>query len=219
MRKIDVILLLLVLCLHLEIVRSGVFCFTNCQSCNAPTYNNCTSSCRSGTPFVLLPGSGSTGGGSPFTCSKKNYTYYSTSAKWEPVGISSDIPAPSPYLIGTSPNITLSPLTLGVTSQASVCTSSGGNFNYQYFGNITGGQNFTVQHPGLTGVLGNVYYWQVRIMYTVVALGTWANGDTFSTIFNTNSNISGINDTLGGGGGAQSNKICSTPANVNARYR
>lgn len=66
---------------------------------------------------------------------------------------------------------------MGVTSQGTVCTNTGGNYNYTYFGTLNGGQNFTVQHPGVTGVLGSVYYWQVRILFGVVTLGLWNNND------------------------------------------
>lgn len=79
------------------------FCFPLCQQCDGPTYSQCRgTNCRGGTSFLK-----GTVTGSNFECTKAPYTYYSTGAKWEPTAVSTDIPAPSPYTMGMTVNITL----------------------------------------------------------------------------------------------------------------
>lgn len=133
------------------------FCFPVCSQCDGPAYNQCKGTgCRGGTSFVK-----GTVTGSNFDCIKASYTYYSTGAKWEPTAVSADVPSPTPYSMNTTINITLSTLSLSMGTSKNC---SNGWTSYTFFGGLTGPDVLTINHPGVSG---NVFYWQVRIIYGI----------------------------------------------------
>ena len=152
------------------------FCFPLCSQCDGPAYSQCRGTiCRSGTSFIR-----GTVTGSNFECTKAPYTYYSTGAKWEPTAVTTDVPAPTPYTMGTTVNITLSTLSL---STGATKTCSNGWTSYTYFSGLTGPDTLTINHPGVSG---NVFYWQVRIIYGIITEDNWNTNTNITTTFDTN---------------------------------
>lgn len=190
------LLVLLLFLLQIGLISGLTFCFPECGGCNGVAYNQCTGgSCKSGTQFVQPA---VTAGG--YACVKKTYAYYSTGVKWEPCAISPDIP--TSYDMGTSINITVQTLTMSFPT-TSTCLGSGSDV-YTYFGDLTGVDVMTITHPG---VVNNVYYWQVRIIYGMIAFDQWNQNTIITTTFATDITSTPATDTLG-----QSNqtKICKT---------
>ncbi len=146
--------MLLIICLQVYLMSSSTFCFPTCSGCSGVNYNDCQGTgCRTGSGFSKPSSAGGT-----YTCTRSWYTYYSTGAKWEPCAQSPDIPGT--FTMGKSVNITIMPLTMSLTTQQ---TCSGGGWeSYIYFGDLRGGDVMLVTHPG---VIDNVYYYQIRIIY------------------------------------------------------
>lgn len=95
-------------------------------------------------------------------------------------------------------NITIQPLSPS-PSTAGTCTING-SASYSFYTNA-GGTTFTVNHPG---VVGSVYYYQVRIIYAII-FPDLSNSNSYpniavTTTFLTNTSSTPAVDTLGGGG-------------------
>lgn len=82
---------------------------------------------------------------------------------------------------------------------------------YTFFA-LKGGDTFSVVHPG---VVGNVFYYQVRIIYGIITLDEFPTTLTITTTFT--SNLSSTAQTVQLGSNNQT-KICGDPSKFE-RYR
>ena len=158
MAKFKVLLSLLIgLCLVQ--LATSMFCFPLCSNCWGVNYNECLSGCRSGTGFSK-PGSAF----GTFSCVKSWYSgYYSTNAKWQPCGRSPNIP--STYAMGNTVNVTVEPLTSDPAPAGNCNGWSKGNYNY--YGDYAATAAVSITRPA---VIDPVYFWQVRLIYSVITL-------------------------------------------------
>ena len=162
MKKLQYLLSILILIDLLELVQSpGIFCFPLCggvSQCDDVTYAGCKgASCNTNTHFVKP-------GGAPATyyCTKKTYHYFSGDVKWEPAGLSPDIPlAAYGALYGANSNITASALTIGPDTQDE-CVDGANTYTYY---NLSGPDVLIIIQPAFST---NMNFYQIRIIYEVI---------------------------------------------------
>ncbi len=78
--------------------------------------------------------------------------------------------------MGTSVNITIQTLTMSIPTILN-CTYG---TNYNYFGDLQGGDTILITHPG---VIDNVNYYQVRILYGVITFDEFNLSTLIKTTF------------------------------------
>lgn len=85
-------------------------------------------------------------------------------------------------------------------------TCNGGSAGeiYTYFGDLRGGDIMTISHPG---ILDNVYYYQVRLIYGLIAIDQWDQNTIITTTFLTNTTSTVYTNQLGQN---TQSKVCGT---------
>jgi hypothetical protein len=101
--------------------------------------------------------------------------------------------------MGTTVNITFSQLSIGLGT-TTTCTN--GWSTYIFYGGLTGPDIFTVNHPGVSG---NVFYWQVRIIYGIITVDNWNTNTIITTTFDTDPTTTQFNNQLGN----QRSRVCN----------
>jgi len=93
--------------------------------------------------------------------------------------------------MGTTVNISFSTLSY---SMGTTTTCSAGGRTYTFNGGLTGPDVLVVDHPGVSG---SVYYYQVRIIYGLIAVDGWNSNTIITTNFDSDPTSTPFTDQLG----------------------
>ena len=116
--------------------------------------------------------------GGAFSCIAQNVNLNSTSAKYMPIGTSSDIN------YDLKSNTTVSNLT--VTSTASLLTTTCSS-SYKYYGELSKTDKITFTHPGISDP--NLYFYKIRIRVGVFTMDRWSDSSQLKVNFTGNNSL------------------------------